>query len=152
MFYYTIYVHHAAVFRNGHSHLYFVFLFNLRVRLVGFFFFGYSDHRDLHVLTLSFPTRLSSDLSFGLGDADLDDAATRIAAAGFEASGQQCVSAQRVIVAADVYDAFLGYLVKAASALRVGDPDDSKTDLGPMVSLAQAERVDRKSTRLNSSH
>jgi acyl-CoA reductase-like NAD-dependent aldehyde dehydrogenase len=76
-----------------------------------------------------------------LDDADLDDAATRIAAAGFEASGQQCVSAQRVIVAASVYDDFLPRLVRAAQALRTGDPNDPKTDLGPMVSLPQAERV-----------
>jgi acyl-CoA reductase-like NAD-dependent aldehyde dehydrogenase len=76
-----------------------------------------------------------------LDDADLEDAATRIAAAGFEASGQQCVSAQRVIVADKVYDAFLVHFVKAASALRAGDPDDAKSDLGPMVSLAQADRV-----------
>ncbi|CAM3542423.1 aldehyde dehydrogenase family protein [Bordetella flabilis] len=76
-----------------------------------------------------------------LDDADLADAATRIAAAGFEASGQQCVSAQRVIVATKVYDEFLDHFVTAASALRAGDPNDAGTDLGPMVSLAQAERV-----------
>ncbi|AOB31588.1 hypothetical protein AKI39_14185 [Bordetella sp. H567] len=76
-----------------------------------------------------------------LDDADLGDAATRIAAAGFEASGQQCVSAQRVIVAAGVYDDFLSHFVKAAGALRAGDPADPRTDLGPMVSLAQAGRV-----------
>ncbi|OZI61001.1 aldehyde dehydrogenase family protein [Bordetella genomosp. 11] len=76
-----------------------------------------------------------------LDDADLRDAATRIAAAGFEASGQQCVSAQRVIVATGVYEEFLAHFVKAASALRAGDPNDPQMDLGPMVSLAQAERV-----------
>jgi acyl-CoA reductase-like NAD-dependent aldehyde dehydrogenase len=76
-----------------------------------------------------------------LDDADLKDAATRIAAAGFEASGQQCVSAQRVIVAASAYEEFLDHFVQAARALRTGDPEDPKTDLGPMVSLPQAERV-----------
>ncbi|CAM3408209.1 Aldehyde dehydrogenase domain-containing protein [Bordetella sputigena] len=76
-----------------------------------------------------------------LDDADLADAANRIAAAGFEASGQQCVSAQRVIVAAGVYEEFLAHFVQAAAALRAGDPDDAKADLGPMVSIAQAERV-----------
>ncbi len=78
-----------------------------------------------------------------LDDADLADAATRIAAAGFEASGQQCVSAQRVIVAAGVYEAFLAHFVKAAGTLRAGDPHDPQMDLGPMVSLAQADRVMR---------
>jgi len=76
-----------------------------------------------------------------LDDADLGDAAVRIAAAAFEASGQQCVSAQRVIVMEKAYDEFLARFVQAAQALRTGDPDDPKTDLGPMVSLAQAERV-----------
>src|SRR3546814_4824233 len=59
-----------------------------------------------------------------LKDADLADAAKRIAAASFSASGQQCISAQRVIVEADVYQEFLGLLVKATRALRVGDPED----------------------------
>jgi acyl-CoA reductase-like NAD-dependent aldehyde dehydrogenase len=76
-----------------------------------------------------------------LRDADLADAAKRIAAAGFEASGQQCVSAQRVIVDETVYDEFLPLLVKAASALKVGDAADMATDVGPMVSRAAADRV-----------
>jgi acyl-CoA reductase-like NAD-dependent aldehyde dehydrogenase len=76
-----------------------------------------------------------------LADADLADAAKRIASAGFEASGQQCVSAQRVIVESSVYDAFLDHFVNAAAALKVGAPEDPATDLGPMVSLAAAERV-----------
>ena len=76
-----------------------------------------------------------------LADADLADAAKRIASAGFEASGQQCVSAQRVIVEERVYDAFLDHFVNAARSLKVGSPDAADTDVGPMVSLAAAERV-----------
>ncbi|MDB5581134.1 MAG: aldehyde dehydrogenase family protein [Bradyrhizobium sp.] len=76
-----------------------------------------------------------------LKDADLADAAKRIAAAGFEASGQQCVSAQRVIVDAAVYDQFVPLLVTAAQALKVGDPREASTDVGPMVSHAAAVRV-----------
>jgi acyl-CoA reductase-like NAD-dependent aldehyde dehydrogenase len=83
----------------------------------------------------------SNSANVVLDDADLEDAATRIALAGFEASGQQCMSAQRVIVADAVYDDFLARFVRAAGALRTGDPHDAKTDLGPMVSLAQANRV-----------
>jgi acyl-CoA reductase-like NAD-dependent aldehyde dehydrogenase len=78
-----------------------------------------------------------------LADADLADAASRIASAAFEASGQQCVSAQRIIVDALVLDRFLGHFVTAARALRVGDPHDPATDIGPMVSLEAAERVMR---------
>lgn len=76
-----------------------------------------------------------------LVDADLEDAARRIAAAAFEASGQQCVSAQRVIVEEGAYDAFLEAFARAAHALRVGSADDEATDVGPMVSQAAADRV-----------
>lgn len=76
-----------------------------------------------------------------LADADIDDAAKRIAGAAFEASGQQCVSAQRVIVEAPVYDAFVAAFVTAAKALKVGDPAAADTDIGPMVSLAAAQRA-----------
>ncbi len=76
-----------------------------------------------------------------LADADIGDAATRIAAAAFEASGQQCISAQRVIVEEPVYDAFVEKFVAAAQQLKVGDPADPETSVGPMVSLAAANRV-----------
>ena len=75
-------------------------------------------------------------------DADLADAATRIAGAGFEASGQQCISAQRVIVERSVYERFLELFVAAAKKLKVGDPEDAATDIGPMVSRAAADRVE----------
>jgi acyl-CoA reductase-like NAD-dependent aldehyde dehydrogenase len=75
-------------------------------------------------------------------DADLADAATRIAGAGFEASGQQCISAQRVIVEQSVYEHFLDQFVAAAKKLKVGNPEDAATDVGPMVSSAAADRVE----------
>ncbi|HXS42844.1 MAG TPA: aldehyde dehydrogenase family protein, partial [Stellaceae bacterium] len=74
-------------------------------------------------------------------DANLADAAQRIAAAAFEASGQQCISAQRVIVEAPVYEKFLDFFVTAARKLKTGDPTDPATDIGPMVSRAAADRV-----------
>jgi len=74
-------------------------------------------------------------------DADLADAAQKIAAAGFEASGQQCISAQRVIVERAVYGRFLELFVAAAKKLKVGDPNDPATDVGPMLSRASADRV-----------
>src|SRR5262249_19634934 len=74
-------------------------------------------------------------------DADLGDAATRIAGAAFEASGQQCISAQRVIVERAVLDRFLELFVAAAKKLKVGDPDDAAVDVGPLVSSAAADRV-----------
>jgi len=76
-----------------------------------------------------------------LADANLEDAATKIAAAGFEASGQQCISAQRVIVEQSVFEAFVEKFVTAAKKLKVGDPTDPATDVGTMVSVAAAQRV-----------
>ncbi len=76
-----------------------------------------------------------------MADADIDDAAKKIAAAAFEASGQQCISAQRVLVDRMAFDAFVERFVAAAKRLRVGDPSDPNTDIGPMVSQAAAQRV-----------
>lgn len=71
-----------------------------------------------------------------LADADLAMAASKIASAGFEASGQQCISAQRVLIDRRVRDTFLPDFVKAAQALKVGDIADPATDIGPMVHQA----------------
>jgi acyl-CoA reductase-like NAD-dependent aldehyde dehydrogenase len=76
-----------------------------------------------------------------LADADIQEAAQKIAAAAFEASGQQCISAQRVLVEKPVFDAFVQSFAAAASKLKVGRADDPATDVGPMVSRAAAERV-----------
>lgn len=74
-------------------------------------------------------------------DADLDDAASRIAHAAFGASGQQCISAQRIIVERPVADAFLTRFVDAARALTVGDPRDPDTVIGPVVHERRREHV-----------
>lgn len=76
-----------------------------------------------------------------LADADVATAAKKIAGAAFEASGQQCISAQRVIVERPVLAAFQEAFVAAAQAMRVGPIDDPGTDLGPLVSAAAADRV-----------
>lgn len=76
-----------------------------------------------------------------LADADLALAASRIASAGFEASGQQCISAQRVLVDRAVLPSFLPVFVEAARALKVGPAADGATDVGPMVHAAAAARV-----------
>ena len=76
-----------------------------------------------------------------LKDADLPKAAQKIAGAGFEASGQQCISAQRILVDQSIFDAFLEQLMAAAKVLKVGPARDMATDIGPMVSAAAASRV-----------
>jgi acyl-CoA reductase-like NAD-dependent aldehyde dehydrogenase len=76
-----------------------------------------------------------------LADADIEKAANRIAGAAFEAAGQQCISAQRVIVQSEVFEPFLARFVEAARTLRVGAPDDIATDVGPLIDEAAAQRV-----------
>jgi glyceraldehyde-3-phosphate dehydrogenase (NADP+) len=74
--------------------------------------------------------------------ADLAYAAKRIAAGGFAYAGQSCISVQRVYVHERVYDEFARQLVGLVEGLKVGDPLDPSTDLGPMIDEGEAERID----------
>lgn len=76
-----------------------------------------------------------------LADADLELAAATTARAVFNNSGQVCLAGTRVIVHESIREAFLGRLVSHAKALRVGDPFAAGTDLGPLASGRQFERV-----------
>jgi acyl-CoA reductase-like NAD-dependent aldehyde dehydrogenase len=75
-------------------------------------------------------------------DADLDRAAGRCAASGFRRAGQMCTSTQRLFVHADVVEPFTTRLVEAARRLKVGDPHDPTTDIGPMISEREAARAE----------
>jgi acyl-CoA reductase-like NAD-dependent aldehyde dehydrogenase len=75
-------------------------------------------------------------------DADLDWAATRIATFSNYQGGQSCISVQRVIADASVYDRLLPRIVAAVEAQVTGDPGDDKTDVGPLVSEDAAVRVE----------
>jgi len=74
-------------------------------------------------------------------DADLDLAAATAARAVFNNSGQVCLAGTRVLVQRPVYRAFLERFAAEAERLRVGDPLDPATDLGPLASEKQFERV-----------
>ena len=76
-------------------------------------------------------------------DADLAWAATRCAIGGFTYAGQSCISTQRIYVHEKVYDEFLRLLLEKVAQLKVGDVLDDKTDVGPMIALDAAERVER---------
>jgi aldehyde dehydrogenase (NAD+) len=70
-----------------------------------------------------------------LADADLQLALGEVMAGAFRATGQKCTATSRLIVADPVADEFIGLLTERAAALRVGDPLDADTDMGPVVSL-----------------
>lgn len=75
-------------------------------------------------------------------DADLSYAAERIVWGGFSYAGQSCISVQRVYVHDEIYDDFARELVPRVKALKVGDPLEDATDVGPLIDRAAAERVD----------
>ncbi|WP_338895827.1 aldehyde dehydrogenase family protein [Streptomyces sp. TG1A-60] len=75
-------------------------------------------------------------------DEDLDRAANRIATFSNYQGGQSCISVQRVIADASVYDRLLPRIVAAVEAQVTGDPSDGATDVGPLVSEDAARRVE----------
>ncbi|MFD5554063.1 aldehyde dehydrogenase family protein [Streptomyces sp. NPDC127068] len=75
-------------------------------------------------------------------DADLDWAAQRIATFSNYQGGQSCISVQRVIADAAVYDRLVPRIVAAVEAQVTGDPSDAGTDVGPLVSEDAAKRVE----------
>jgi acyl-CoA reductase-like NAD-dependent aldehyde dehydrogenase len=75
--------------------------------------------------------------------ADLDWAVRRTLVGAFAYAGQVCISVQRMFVHEDVWDTFMAKLVEGAKGLKVGDPLDASTDVGPMVDGAAASRTQR---------
>ncbi len=75
-------------------------------------------------------------------DADVDNAVARSVAGGFAFAGQSCISVQRIFVQRTIFDEFLGKLSAAVQKLRMGDPGEESTDIGPMIRLADAERAE----------
>jgi acyl-CoA reductase-like NAD-dependent aldehyde dehydrogenase len=75
-------------------------------------------------------------------ESDLDYAIPRITFGAFYQSGQSCISVQRLIVHESIYDQVRSRLIEEAKKLKMGDPRDETTFLGPLVSEKDAERVD----------
>ncbi|MGE0455972.1 MAG: aldehyde dehydrogenase family protein [Vicinamibacteria bacterium] len=74
-----------------------------------------------------------------LADADLDEAVECVLNAAFYSTGQRCTATSRAIVEKPVQGAFLDKLVARAQALRIGDPRDPQTQMGPAIDQAQLE-------------
>ncbi len=75
-------------------------------------------------------------------DTDLEDAVQRVVIGAFYQSGQSCISVQRIIVHEDIYDAFRERLVAASTALKVGDPKEEDTFIGPLIAESEGERLE----------
>jgi (Z)-2-((N-methylformamido)methylene)-5-hydroxybutyrolactone dehydrogenase len=76
-------------------------------------------------------------------DADLDAAANGVVAGIFAATGQTCMAGSRLMVQDSVYDEFLERLSARARAIRLGDPLDPETEMGPVAFRAQRDHVER---------
>lgn len=72
-----------------------------------------------------------------LNDADLDIAVPACLNGAFFSTGQRCTASSRLIVEKGIYDEFVSKLTKGAMALRVGNPLDSATQVGPVASTSQ---------------
>jgi len=76
-------------------------------------------------------------------DCDLDEAAAGAVFAAFIASGQTCVSASRFLVQRSIYDPFIERFAARTRALRIGNPADPSTDVGPVISSASRARCEQ---------
>lgn len=81
------------------------------------------------------------DPAYVRADADPGQAAVGIADGAFFNAGQSCCSIERLYIHESVYDAFVDALIRKAKQLRLGDPLDSATTLGPMIKESAAKHV-----------
>lgn len=74
-------------------------------------------------------------------DADLEEAAASAPFAVFENAGQDCCARSRILVERGIYDEFMSLLKESVEALRVGDPLNEDTQIGPLISAEHREKV-----------
>jgi acyl-CoA reductase-like NAD-dependent aldehyde dehydrogenase len=74
-------------------------------------------------------------------DADIELAAKAMAANAFSFAGQSCISVQRIYVEASAYERFVELFVPRVDELKVGDPADEETDVGPVIDEDARERI-----------
>jgi betaine-aldehyde dehydrogenase len=74
-------------------------------------------------------------------DADLERAAAAAPYAVFDNAGQDCCARSRILVEQSVYDRFVELLIEATRGVKVGDPEDDETEMGPLISAAHRDTV-----------
>ena len=95
----------------------------------------------------AFDRRVTLELGGNAGvaihsDADLDFAASRCVVGGFGYAGQVCISVQRIYIHSPIYQEFTNKLLNNVKGLKLGDPLDETTDIGPMISEREAARAE----------
>ncbi len=76
-------------------------------------------------------------------DADLESTCNAVIAGIFAATGQSCVAGSRLIVQRGIHDALVERLTARARAIRIGDPQDMATEMGPLATRRQLEHIQR---------
>jgi betaine-aldehyde dehydrogenase len=76
-----------------------------------------------------------------LADANIDEAADIAAFANYFGQGQGCTSGTRVFVERSIYERFVEAVIERATRLRIGNPTDPATDIGPIINRSQGERI-----------
>lgn len=79
-----------------------------------------------------------------LDDADLETAVNAAVFSRFTHSGQICMSANRVVVDAKIYDEFVKRYIEKVKTIPVGDPNDPKVIIGPLINVQQAELLEKQ--------
>jgi aldehyde dehydrogenase (NAD+) len=74
-------------------------------------------------------------------DADLDAAAPQVAGGIFGSTGQSCISGSRLLVQRSVHDALVEKVVEAARRIRIGDPMEKSTNIGPIATAPQFRKI-----------
>ena len=74
-------------------------------------------------------------------DGNIDKAVEKAVLGGYAIAGQVCISVQRVFVHEEVFEEFTDKLKERVKTLRVGDPMDEETDVGPMIAVSEVSRV-----------
>ena len=77
-------------------------------------------------------------------DADIESAVNGAVAGIFGASGQSCVAGSRLYLQEGIAEEFLQRMAEAAAAIRIGDPMDEESQMGPLCTFAQIEHVERQ--------
>jgi aldehyde dehydrogenase (NAD+) len=101
-----------------------------------------------HVIRNSAENLAATSLELGgkspfvvFADADLESAANAQVAGIFAATGQSCVAGSRLIVERSVKDKFVALLKRKAEAVRIGDPQDMATEVGPLATARQRQHI-----------
>lgn len=80
-------------------------------------------------------------------DADLTSATNGLIAGNFGASGQSCVAGSRALVQRSIFDELVALVTKKSAGIRVGDPHDAQTHLGPLCTAAQIQNIEKTLAR-----